>query len=116
MARFHQILLALILCWSLPSSAFADDHQNGAANGPAEAAAIIANPPTNGIEPAPSGPSLTKGEENPKKGIRWGGVLLQSALLYGMSQGFRLAAQGETREALKGLSTTIDVLCTPDDT
>lgn len=49
-----------------------------------------------------SGPSLKGAIRTEKKGIRWDGVLRQSGLLYGMSVCFRLAAQGDTRAALRG--------------
>ena len=109
MVRLHQILLVFIVGCSLLRPAFAEDQQHGATNGAvgvdaigATAPGIVPGTPANGIEPATAGPSLAQNEEKPKQGIRWGGVLLQTGLLFGMSQGFRLAAQAETRQALQG--------------
>jgi len=52
-----------------------------------------------GAMPSPIAPPV---KELPRQGVRWGGVLSQSALFLAVEQGYRLGTQPGTREALKG--------------
>ncbi|MCW5977371.1 MAG: hypothetical protein KIT09_04805 [Bryobacteraceae bacterium] len=84
-----------IFCLTLfpPSSRCADD--------PNGASATPNGLPAAGIAPIiPIAPRPVVGRED--QAVRWRPVMRETGLLFGISQGFRLATQAETREALKG--------------
>jgi len=53
------------------------------------------------ILPVQEGATLS-GQRSEDDSVRWRPVLRQAALLFGMTQGFRLAVQADTRQALRG--------------
>jgi hypothetical protein len=69
---------------------------------PADAAADDESSPQPGADQTTTVPPAPRRGFNEREGVRWGTLMRDSAVFLGVQQGFRLATEEGTREALKG--------------